>query len=188
MAARIRRYTAREWYKDNPILGVGERGEETNTGRVKYGDNETRWNDLPYETELAGPAGPAGSPGPVGPAGPVGPVGPAGPASPRSWQFSQAGVLAVKTGTHRIYNDFGFTITLATVRASVGTAPTGSALTAVLAKGGTALATVSVAADTNTGTVAGPFTWENGTYLTVNITAIGSTVAGSDLTLTATEA
>lgn len=106
----------------------------------------------------------------------------------RTWQFSRGGPLAVSTGVHRVYNRTGQTITLGDVHASLGTAPAGAAASFDLAKNGTALATVSVAAAANAGATAGPFSWENGSYLTVNVTAVGSTTAGSDLVLNVTEA
>lgn len=110
-------------------------------------------------------------------------------AKKRTWDFREPGVLAVKTGVLRLYNRTGATISLAEMFAVVGTAPAGAAITLALAKDGTAVAGagVSIAAAANTGSVLGPFTWENGTYLTLNITAVGSTTAGADLVVTLTE-
>lgn len=45
----IQRYnTATAWSDNNPILLLGEMGIESNTGKVKLGDGETRWNSLDY--------------------------------------------------------------------------------------------------------------------------------------------
>lgn len=33
---------------ENPILAYEQIGRETNTNKIKYGDNETAWNDLAY--------------------------------------------------------------------------------------------------------------------------------------------
>ena len=42
--------------------------------------------------------------------------------------FAQPGAVSVLTGTSRLYNDSGSSRTITNVRASVGTAPTGSAV------------------------------------------------------------
>ena len=60
MAQRIqlRRGPAAQWAEENPILGQGEPGVESDTGRLKLGDGVTAWNARPYAS--AGPQGPAG--------------------------------------------------------------------------------------------------------------------------------
>lgn len=45
---RLRRGTAAAWTSANPILGAGEPGLETDTGKVKWGDGATAWVSLPY--------------------------------------------------------------------------------------------------------------------------------------------
>lgn len=45
---RVRRGTAAEWASKNPILALGELGLETDTGKLKGGDDVRAWNDLPY--------------------------------------------------------------------------------------------------------------------------------------------
>lgn len=45
---QIRRGTATEWTSANPVLALGEMGYETNTQKLKIGNNTTAWNDLPY--------------------------------------------------------------------------------------------------------------------------------------------
>lgn len=40
--------TAAEWTEANPILGDGETGVETDTGRTKSGDGTTAWTSLDY--------------------------------------------------------------------------------------------------------------------------------------------
>ena len=61
----------------NPILGINEIGQESDTGSFKVGDGETAWNSLSY-SELAGPPGPTGSQGIQGVQGVQGEAGPAG--------------------------------------------------------------------------------------------------------------
>ena len=50
MANRIqlRRDTAANWTRVNPILEDGEPGLEIDTKQVKFGDGDTAWQDLPY--------------------------------------------------------------------------------------------------------------------------------------------
>lgn len=46
---RTRRGTSATWVGTNPILALGERGFETDTGLSKTGDGVTRWVSLQYE-------------------------------------------------------------------------------------------------------------------------------------------
>lgn len=50
MATRMqqRRGTATQWSTANPVLGAGEIGFETNTGKFKIGDGSTAWAGLNY--------------------------------------------------------------------------------------------------------------------------------------------
>jgi archaellum component FlaC len=50
MATRMlqRRGTAEQWTAANPVLGAGEIGFETDTGKFKVGDNVNLWDDLAY--------------------------------------------------------------------------------------------------------------------------------------------
>lgn len=106
--------------------------------------------------------------------------------------FTYSGTIAVYTGDYRWYNDTGRTLTFGTIRASLGTAPTGSSATFdVLANGSTIFTTTghrpTIAISGNTAVNSGTpdvTTIANGSYLTVSIIQVGSTVAGSDLTLT----
>lgn len=43
-----RRATANDWTMSNPVLREGEFGVELDTFRVKVGDSQTPWIDLPY--------------------------------------------------------------------------------------------------------------------------------------------
>lgn len=104
--------------------------------------------------------------------------------------FSQVGTLSVNTGTHRIYNDTGRTLTIDSIRASAGTAPTGSALIVDVHKDGTTLFSTQskrpqIAVGTNTDLADPPdvTTIANGSYLTVDVDQVGSTIAGASLTV-----
>lgn len=105
--------------------------------------------------------------------------------------LSIVGAATVQTGTARLYNDTGSTLTISKVRVSAGTAPTGAALIIDVKKNGTTIfpttAKPQVAAAANTGTAVPDTTsFANGDYLTVDVTQIGSTVAGSNITVTIT--
>lgn len=115
--------------------------------------------------------------------------------------FAKAGVQTTGTGTFRWYNDTGRTLTFASVRISLGTAPTGTTSTPITGatfvvdvnKDGTSIwastqanrATIIPATNANTGnfTAFDTTTIANASYLTVDVDFIGSTVAGSDLTV-----
>jgi hypothetical protein len=102
--------------------------------------------------------------------------------------FSITGALTTRTGPHRIYVEGSFKFEAC--RASVGTAPTGASLIMDVNKNGTTIYTTqsarpTVTAGTNTATANSPdvTTFSSGDYLSVDIDQIGSTVAGSDLTV-----
>jgi hypothetical protein len=105
--------------------------------------------------------------------------------------FSRAGALTTGTGTFRIYNDTGATLTIRAVRASVGTAPTGASIICDISKNGTTIFTTqgnrpTIAISGNTSgkvTNMDVTSLADGDYLTVDIDQIGSTIAGSDLTV-----
>jgi len=102
--------------------------------------------------------------------------------------FSKQGPLSVATGTHRYYVESAATITK--VRIATGTAPTGASLIVDVNKNGTTIYTTqanrpAITAGTNTATgntidVTGLVA---GDYITVDIDQVGSTIAGSDLTV-----
>ena len=105
--------------------------------------------------------------------------------------FSYTGSIALYTGDFRWYNDTGGTLTIVSVRASLGTAPTGSAaIFDVLLNGSTIFTTTSnrptIAASSNTALSGTPnvTALTNGSYLTTTISQVGSTVPGADLSLT----
>ncbi len=105
--------------------------------------------------------------------------------------YSYGGTISVTTGAHRLYNDTGSAWTIASVRASLGTAPTGSsAIFDVNVDGTTVFTTQSnrptiAASGYTSGKVTNMdvTTVADGSYVTVDIDQIGSTVAGADLTV-----
>ena len=50
---KFKRGAAATWVRLNPVLGSGEPGFETDTGKLKIGDGVSRWIDLPYQNETA---------------------------------------------------------------------------------------------------------------------------------------
>jgi hypothetical protein len=99
--------------------------------------------------------------------------------------FGKPGALAVAPGASKVYVPGASGTTLRGIRASVGTAPTGAAITVTLVKNGsTTIATATIAAGAVTsGRVTLSDALASTDYLTVGVTQVGSTVAGSDLTV-----
>lgn len=103
--------------------------------------------------------------------------------------YSHGGNLEVVAGAFRLYNDSGATWTITGVRASVGTAPTGASVIVDVNVDGTTIFTTqgnrpTIAVSTSTsGLVTNMNTTSvaTGSYLTVDIDQIGSTVTGADL-------
>lgn len=104
--------------------------------------------------------------------------------------FSRAGTIGVATGTQRIYNRTGRTLTLTSVSASVATAPTGQSILIDVNKNGTTIFTTqsnrpTIAAATNEDVSGTPqvAAWADGEYLTVDIDQVGTPTPGADLTV-----
>lgn len=106
-----------------------------------------------------------------------------------AYPFSVNGALTVRTGTSRLYLEGNYTVE--TVRASVGTAPTGASIICDVNKNGTTIystqsarPTIAVSTNSANGNSPAITTFASGDYITVDIDQIGSTVAGSDLVVT----
>lgn len=102
--------------------------------------------------------------------------------------FAKAGTCATSTGALRWYADRAYTI--ASVRASVGTAPTGANLIVdvnydgtTVFSGGTDRPEIAASGFTDTTTGQSTTSVAAGHYLTVDVDQIGSTIAGADLTV-----
>jgi hypothetical protein len=110
-----------------------------------------------------------------------------------TYTYSISGNVATGTGTFRLYNDSGGPLTIRSVRATVGTAPTGATLIADVNIDGTTIFTTqanrpTIAVSTNTilRTNMDVTSFPNGSYLTVDIDQIGSTVTGANLVVQVT--
>jgi len=95
--------------------------------------------------------------------------------------FSRQDVLTPYVGGSRFY--FDTTRTITTIRASVGTAPTGAPVVVTVYKNGTSFGTVTIPAGSNTATTTINAGVVANDYVTVSIISVGSTIAGSDLTV-----
>jgi hypothetical protein len=105
--------------------------------------------------------------------------------------FSQGGTLTTGTGAFRLYNRSGVTRTISTVTASVGTQPTGASILVDVNISGTTIFTTqsnrpTIAVSTNEDQSGTPdvTAWTSGSYLTIDIDQIGSTIAGANLVVT----
>lgn len=104
---------------------------------------------------------------------------------------SYSGILSVQAGTVPFYNDTGQTLTITSVRASVGTAPAGAAIIVDVNKNGTTIFTtqshrpsIAAAAKTAKVTTIDVATLADGDYLTFDVDQVGSSTPGSDLVVT----
>ena len=90
------------------------------------------------------------------------------------------GDLAVNTGEKRLYLEKGYT--LVSAHAYIDTAPTGDSVNLQINKNGSSLFTMSVNAGASTGSSTGlTHSISANDYITVDITQVGSSTAGSDL-------
>ena len=140
----------------------------------------TNLSTYSYSISKKGATGATGA----GATGPTGATGATGSTGGMGITFSNQGTLAVTTGLGRYYMESAGTLTK--IRASVGTAPTGANLIVSVLENGISVGTATITAGTFTGTTTLSSTYAAGDYFTINITQVGSTVAGTDLTVTLT--
>ena len=105
--------------------------------------------------------------------------------------FTREGAVEATAGTMRLYNHTGGTLTITAVHADCDTAPTGAALIVDVHLDGTTIftdqgdrPTIADAGYESGGETPAVTAWTDGSYLTMDCDQIGSTVAGSDLTVT----
>ena len=174
---------------------TGSTGVAGNTGATGL-TGATGTNGTTGATGINGATGATGTNGATGNTGATGTTGATGNVSGAVY-FGIDGILTTNDGGNklRIYNDSGSSRTISSVRISVGTAPTGSgsAVTVDIKKDGTSIfgtkptITVASAAVTNkTTTFATTTTWADGSYLTMNVDTVGTTIAGADLVVVVT--
>lgn len=98
--------------------------------------------------------------------------------------LSQPLALVPLAGKARFYP--ANTISVVTVRAAVGTAPVGANVVAQLKKNGTVVETITISNGANESGLITPspaLSLTSGDFLTVDVTQVGSSIAGSDLTV-----
>lgn len=93
--------------------------------------------------------------------------------------YAYDGAVAVDTGDKRFYAHDN--CILSSIEAYVGTAPAGSALNITVNKNGSSAATLSIAAGGTQSLQTARVSFDQGDYVTVDITQVGSSTAGSDL-------
>lgn len=54
---QLRRATEREWIELNPVLRVGEPALSTDVYKLKIGDGQRHWKQIPYLTSSSGGGG-----------------------------------------------------------------------------------------------------------------------------------
>lgn len=109
----------------------------------------------------------------------------------RIQSFSSSGPVMTEIGGHRLYNDTTMAWTITSIRASVGVAPTGSALIVDVNVNGATVFTTQANRPTiaSAASTSGKITNMNvttvaaGAYLTVDIDQVGATTPGEDLTV-----
>lgn len=120
-------------------------------------------------------------------------VGPleAAPSADRFYTLTVSGDLTVDPGVLRIYNLTGAALTISKVHIAVDTAPTGAAILVDVNENGTTIfttqgnrPTIAISAFSGETTTIDDASWADGNYLQADVDQIGSTIAGSNLTIT----
>lgn len=117
----------------------------------------------------------------VGFTGSVGPIGYTGSTSPLTKTLDYTGTLAVSSGTKKWWINRSFNISRAI--GYLDTAPTGAAIILRLNKNGANVGLFTVNASSSSFSTSTNISVTQGDYLTVDVVQVGSTVAGSDLSL-----
>jgi hypothetical protein len=111
---------------------------------------------------------------------------------PETWSqsYSYPGELTVTPGTARIYNETARLMALRQIRAAVGTSPAGASVVVDVKVNGVSIFTnpgdrPTISAGGNVAAITAPprTLFLPGDYLTVDIAQVGSSTAGSDLTV-----
>jgi len=88
------------------------------------------------------------------------------------------------TGSGKVKLRLPYAFNVDEVRASVNTAPTGSALTCSAVSGSTTIGTVTIAAGATSGTGTASTNLADNAEISINVAAVGSTTAGTGLKFT----
>ena len=190
----LRRDTAANWTSANPVLNQGEPGFETDTDKLKIGDGVTAWSALPYFVAATGASiddladvDTTTTPPSSGDllewdGANFVPVTPSADTDYIEKQYKYDGALALNTGTARLYvpaNCAGYDVS-----AYLGTASSSGDVTVDVLLDGSVDTTVTIPALSTTATTTSSVAITAGSYVTIDITGIGT--GSSDLYLTLT--
>lgn len=190
----IRRDTAVNWTNANPTLGQGEFGYEADTGRLKIGDGSTPWTTLGYYTSIGGAElndlldvdlitnPPATGDLLEWDGANFVPVTPTPDVDYVEKQYRYDGALALNTGTARLYvpaDSSGLSIA-----GYLGTASSSGDVTVDVLLDGAVDTTLTIPASATTATTTSATAITAASYVTIDITGIGT--GSSDLYLTLT--
>lgn len=93
--------------------------------------------------------------------------------------YSFPGAVSVASGTAKFY--VYEACTLNNINVYAGTAPVGSSLNFTINKNGSSAKTISIADGSSSSTNSDTTTFAQGDYITVDVTQVGSSTAGSDV-------
>lgn len=199
---QLRRGLSAQWTATNPILAEGELAVETDTDLFKIGNGISTWSQLPYGgvqgttgtqgiqglTGIQGlvGAGTQGIQGTYGPQGVQGSIGSgiqgiAGVSPTLERHFNYPGILKTSVGTTRWWTLSSGTITK--IISQLVTAPVGSSVVANIKKNGTIVHTVTIPENTYNISSDVNISISTNDYITIDISSIGSGIAGSDLVI-----
>lgn len=99
--------------------------------------------------------------------------------------YRKVGTISISSSIEKWYAPTHITIT--SIVARLETAPVGSSATIAIQKDGVTISNISITTNSNISSVyTSPISVNKDSYITVGITAMGSTIKGSDLTVTFT--
>ena len=162
-------------------------GDVYTVGSRKWTWTGNGWQATPSSVGpqgIQGIQGTQGTQGTQGLQGLQGTQGTLGTTGAMNVAYTQQGTLSVVTGLTRYYFEENKTITK--IRASVGTAPTGASLIVRVFENGVSIGDTTITAGSFTGTSTPNVAVGPGDYITASITQVGSTIAGTDLTVVLT--
>lgn len=187
--------TAANWTSNNPTLGVGELGVESDTGRMKVGDGATAWTALDYILTEADTVD-AGAEQ-IGTGSRILQINASDAPKLSKEPFAMMiacsdPTTAITTGTGKVTFRMPYAVTLTAVRASVTTAPTGSTIIIDINEAGTSILSTKLSIDASektSTTAAAPAVISDATLaddaeITVDFDQVGSTVAGAGVKVT----
>lgn len=187
--------TAANWTSNNPTLGVGELGVESDTGRMKVGDGVTAWTALPYllaEADLA-----AAGDEQIAAGSRIVQINASDVPKLSKQPFAMTVACsdpstAITTGAGKVTFRMPYGVTLTAVRASVTTAPTGANIVIDINEAGTSILSTELSIDATEKTsttaasaaVISDASLTDDAEITIDFDQVGSTIAGTGVKVT----